>query len=345
MSTSSTIVVPWLVDLEFSDLSGPLAQFQALRSDAQSFQRLADLVCQKASTPLPSNVEQWASAIEAEIRRLVGSGQKENEAKPREDWLALIEEAKRARNLDQLDSLRRAAESELPSDLAVARALMEAYFDLKEFTGLLETFERFRSTMAHDAKSLSLYGTALLRTGQTSTAIGILEEAQKLDPVDAEVTGLLARALKDQWRKRRSEGNLTAAHESLQRAATTYAEGFRREPALYYQGLNAVELLHILGDEQSLTLRDELLPLVQTSLERAAEKSSDYWTTASLLELAVVRGSQAEAEDLARQVLENSTARWEIETTAQQLRLLSDAKGEAGNQPEWVRSLVASLER
>ena len=81
------------------------------------------------------------------------------------------------------------------------------------------------------------------------------------------------------------------------------------------------------------------------SLERAAERDSGYWTTASLLELAVVRGSRAEAEGLATQLLENSTAPWEIETTAQQLRLLSDAKGVEGNQSEWVRSLVASLER
>ena len=242
---------------------GPLTQIQALRSDAGSFQSLANLVCQKASIPLPPHrrVEQWAFAIEGEIRRLVGPGQKENEAKPREEWLALIEEARRARNLDQLDSLRKAAESELLSDFAVGRALIQAYFDLKEFAGLLETFERFRSILERDARALSLYGTALLRTGQTSTAIGILEEAQKLDPVDPEVTGLLARAFKDQWRERRKEGNLTAAEESLRRAAAVYAEGFRKEPAVYYQGLNAVELLHILGDEKSLTLRDELLPL------------------------------------------------------------------------------------
>ena len=347
MAGSGATVVPWLVDIEYSDLAGPLAQFQAIRSDSRSFFDLADLVCRKASMELPPLhlVERWAEAIEAEISQLVGRGRKGRDARPTEEWLAQIEEARRTRNLDQLRSLRGDAQSAALSDLTVLRALLKAYRDLQDFGGLLETFESFRSIVAGDPGALSLYAWGLLRTGQSSTAIGVLEEAQKLGTADPEVKGLLARAYKDQWRERSNQGNFAAAQESLHRAAEAYTEGFKMDPAVYYLGLNAVELLHLLGDDRSLAIRDELLPLVQTSLEgEAARTGSNYWTTASMLELAVVRGSQVEAEALAEQLPGESRASWEIETTVQQLRLLSDAKAFEGNTREWVRNLVASLE-
>jgi capsular polysaccharide biosynthesis protein len=83
---------------------------------------------------------------------------------------------------------------------------------------------------------------------------------------------------------------------------------------------------------------------VQSSAERASEESgADYWTTASLLDLAVVRGSQAEAQQLAYQLWSKANSPWEIDTTVQNLRLLSEAKGFGGETPEWLRDLITSL--
>jgi MAP3K TRAFs-binding domain len=114
----------------------------------------------------------------------------------------------------------------------------------------------------------------------------VLEQARGRVVDDAEIDALLGRAYKDQWREQTTLGDVRSAEENLHRAAETYAEGFRKDPSHYYSGLNAVKLFHILGDDRSLSLRDELLPKVQSAVESEAAVlgEDDHWLTASRLE-------------------------------------------------------------
>ena len=60
--------------------------------------------------------------------------------------------------------------------------------------------------MGDDPEVLSRYAWALVRGGQSSRAITVLEEARKRGIAGAEITALLARAYKDQWRERTTKG-------------------------------------------------------------------------------------------------------------------------------------------
>lgn len=346
MASSGSTVVPWLVDIEPSDLEGPLQQFQALRSDAQSFRQLVELICQRESMqpPPPSDVGRWAFRVETEMNQLAGRGRKTPAARDTTEWLAQIDTARTARNRDQLHALRSTADREGLSDLTVLRELLNAYFDLRDFEGVIETWERFHRSIGQDPKALSFYAHALIRTGRSSDAIVVLDGIRESGIAGPEITGLLARAYKDQWRERTAQGNPATARESLSRAAQTYTEGFKQYPGEYYFGLNAVSCLHLLGDKGSVRLRDELLPSVQSAIERAAaESADDYWEIASLLEIAVIRGAQAEAQRLSEQLRSKAPSSWQIESTIQNLRLLSEAKGFGEKPPGWLRDLLDEL--
>ena len=294
ISGHAITVMLWLVDVDASELVGPLAQFQAIRSDSQSFQMLADLVFRRQSMKRhPDRVARWAASIEAEINQLLRREPQRGEPTSAGKWLAQIDDAATSRNADQLQTLKNAAESEGVSDLNVVRALVNAYFALRDFSGVIDTFERFETAMGDDPEVLSRYAWALVRGGQSSRAITVLEEARKRGIAGAEITALLARAYKDQWRERTTKGNTTAAEESLRRAAEIYTDGFKMHPDDYNLGLNAVQLLHLLGDARSLAHRDALLPHVHSPRSSKLLQSPDmiigrprvYWTLPSLEDL------------------------------------------------------------
>ena len=342
-----TTVILWLVDVQYSELFDPLTQFQAIRSDSQSFHRLVELICRDQSIRPPQQdlVNHWALEVEAKIRQLVGPTQMSSLARNREGWIAQIEEAANTRNQDQLKKLLQQAEAAQITDRAILLALMRGYFELKDLQGLIDTFERFETIVGHDPEALFRYAWALIRTHQSSRAIKVLENASTEGIYEPEITGLLGRAYKDQWREQANQGDHSRAENSLRNAAATYAEGFKSHPNDVYLGINAVELLHLLGDKDSVSLRDDLMPRVQLAAESGVKEHYDYWGFASLLELAVVRQSQAEALQFAAKLQELTKETWEIETTVQQLRLLSHAEGFGGETPQWIHDLVENLSK
>jgi tetratricopeptide (TPR) repeat protein len=339
-------IVPWLVDVGVSDLYGPLAQFQAIRSDAKSFRKLADLISRREPVERlsPSRIERWSVETEEEITQLVGGGHEERRVRSGTEWLKEIADAVSGGNLDQLQTLKSAAEVAAVTDQLVLRALVNAFFALRDYTGLIDTFDRFKDRIGQDPEALSRYALALVRTGQSSRAIVVLEQARRDGLDEPDTIGLLARAYKDQWREQAGRGDPKAAEDNLRRAAEIYTEGFRNHPSFYSNGLNAVKLLHILGDERSLSLRDELLPEVQSAVERAApETGDDFWLIADLLDLAVVRGAEADAQELVARLRSKGAEAWQIAAMVENLLLLSNAKGFGGEAPEWLHNLVTSL--
>ncbi len=346
MVGSSKKVIPWLVDMEFSDLSGPISQFQVIRSDAQSFHHLATSIHQQQSAyPLSQDlVARWALRTETEINQLLGRKQKTQKTRGKKEWLAQIEEAASSRNSELLQILAMKAETENISDRTILRALVDAYYDLRDSEGLINTFNLFQDKIGPDPKSYSQYAWALVRTAQTSKAISILEMAQAHGLEDYQLTTLLGRAYKERWREQLRLNNQEAAEESLRRAAETYTRGFGKYPNDFHIGLNAVQTLHLLGDSESVKVRNKLIPAVMSLAKKFVAKSGDkFWPTASLLELSVIRGEKAEAHQLAEKLRAKANTPWEIEATAQNIRLISSAKGFSGASPEWISDLVTKL--
>ena len=54
-SVAAGAVVPYLLDLEFSDITGPLAQFQAKKADEHSTLELVTAINNRAGQPIPSD--------------------------------------------------------------------------------------------------------------------------------------------------------------------------------------------------------------------------------------------------------------------------------------------------
>jgi uncharacterized protein YjbI with pentapeptide repeats len=324
-----------------------ISSYRSVVAETYAYEDVGEVVAsiqENIIRPAEAKVRELRRLSEGNIAQLVAGGPEERRARSKTDWLREICDAVSTRNRDQLQAINGALEAESVTDQTVLRALLNAYFDLRDFVALINLFETFKEQIGEDPIVLFRYGWALVRTGQSSRAIMVLEQVRRRGVEEAELTGLLARAYKDQWRVESARGDVKTAEESLHHAVTTYTEGFRKYPSDYNLGLNAVELLHLLGDERSRSLRDELLPEVQLAIERAAaESGDDYWSSGSLLELAIIRESQADAQQLAARLRSKADSPWQIETTVQNLRLLSEAKGFRAGTPEWVHDLVSSL--
>ena len=88
--------------------------------------------------------------------------------------------------------------------------------------------------------------------------------------------------------------------------------------------------------------RDELLPIVRFAVtQRLDEATADYWDHATLLELAVLASDKEAAREFLGKALIAVRENWEPKTTARNLGLIRDARGDG--QP-WLDDIIAELE-
>jgi TIR domain len=85
-------VIPLLLDLEKSDLSGPLTQFQAEKTDNEGIRRLVDSLNKAATSAVPDETLQplyealWAS-FESKISEIPSSGAPQKKSRPQAEIL------------------------------------------------------------------------------------------------------------------------------------------------------------------------------------------------------------------------------------------------------------------
>jgi len=99
--------------------------------------------------------------------------------------------------------------------------------------------------------------------------------------------------------------------------------------------VNAVTLMEV--KEPPDPRREQLVPVVAYAVQRRIERGDpDYWDYATRLELAVLgRDEQAAADSLAA-ALAAVREVWEPETTANNLRLIREARADRGERVEWA---------
>lgn len=336
LAASGSRVVPWVIDLEPSELRGPLAQYQAADSLERLIRAIAELD-NGSAPPERARVAEWSREFDERIRHLTGRGLGGSTTWASDEWGHRLEAAVSTHNLDELRSIRAATATHSGTGLPMVRALLHAHMKLRDFEGLIESYETFRDAAEGNAECQSLLAFALLRTDQYEKAISVLLATRQLAPDNPEILGLLGQAYKNHWRK-------TGVGDSLRHAVDAYAEGFQLAPSLYHLGTNAVELLHLLGDDRSIALRDRLLPAVERSARQEFERDpNDPWALASLLEMAIVKNEPAEAEELARRLQAHDP--WVRSSTARQLHALSGAETPEHEPADWVRELIIRLER
>lgn len=189
------------------------------------------------------------------------------------------------------------------------------------------------------------------KPGDRERAIGILEALLRDEGESAETLGILGRIFKDRYREAVGAEPILAAGW-LDQAIAAYTRGFEAEPLDFYPGVNAITLLLQKGDEAALAEADRLAPLVTfAAVRKGGPGSSDYWTVATVIELACTTRDYDLAERClprAVSLAELANEPWMLKTTADNLRLIAGLRtGEAGGDRvgEMAAILQARAER
>jgi MAP3K TRAFs-binding domain len=185
---------------------------------------------------------------------------------------------------------------------------------------------------------------ALNRAGEGERA-----ERELLDLIErrgpsSETYGILGRVYKDRWLAAKKSGSRALAKGMLDRAIDAYTKGFEADWRDAYPGINAVTLLEIRDPTDPRLGR--LLPVVRYAVERRlAQGCPDYWDFATLLELAVIARDKNAASIALTSALAAVREPWEPESTANNLRLIRDAREERGETLDWTDDIERELHR
>lgn len=225
--------------------------------------------------------------------------------------------------------------------------LLLSYRAVEDWDAMVALVERLPGEVRDAAMTRQQLAFALNRRnqgGDRDRAVQVLEELLHTHGDSAETLGLLGRIHKDRFRAAPAGG--PEAEGWLDEAIACYTRGFEAEPLDFYPGINALTLLVLKsGDAADAEIR-RLAPLVTfAALRRGGEKSADYWTVATVLELACLNRDPALARRcLPRLLMLGSKANeaWMLKTTADNLALIA-RRWSAEPQAAFVVEVEAAL--
>ncbi len=152
----------------------------------------------------------------------------------------------------------------------------------------LKVLEPVLQAFPRSIRPQQLKGLALARKGDWRAAQNLLGELYALGERDPETMGMLART----WRDRHFKAGLDPLH--LRKARNLYAEAFALVPSDYYPGINAATNSVLLGDLPAAeTYAAAVEKLVGTEV-----KPRDYWATATVAEVQLIRRQFTRAAQL-----------------------------------------------
>lgn len=161
----------------------------------------------------------------------------------------------------------------------------------------------------------------------------------------SETCGLIGRIHKDQWSEALAAGRGLEARGHLNQSIQAYLRGFQADQRDAYPGINALTLLDIKGDAASLETKTKLLPIVRFAVERRLGDQPTYWDYATLLELDVLAENRESAEEALAYAMATVREPWEPKTTANNLRLIAQARGARQVDTAWLEEIITALER
>jgi TIR domain len=159
-----------------------------------------------------------------------------------------------------------------------------------------------------------LEALAYARKGDWRRAQMLLGELYFLGARDPETVGIYARTWRDRFAESRDPLHLRKARD-------LYAEAFKGAPSDYYTGINAVTNSVLLGDLASARSYAEAVEKIVGS----DAKPGDYWLTATVGDLQLVKGDYARAAEIyAAGVAMAPEAKGDHDSTLGQVRRLLD---------------------
>lgn len=261
-----------------------------------------------------------------------------------EAWEARIELARRTGRIGDLLVLA----EEAPVAAFRAEAWIRAGTALRKaerFKFALEQLERGLAIEPQHLGGLREQATCLQRLALAGAAGHSLDRARAhcrrvLDdhPDDAETWALLGRIDKDAWTAtwRRPDRPVAqmradaADEDALLRAAIdSYGQGYRRNPAHYYSGINALTLMHLYrhltGDARFDHRMDTLAGAVRFAAECGAGEAQTFWSRTTLGDLEVLVGNPDTVKAAYKEAVAQSENDWfAINSSRAQLLLLRD---------------------
>lgn len=209
--------------------------------------------------------------------------------------------------------------------------LLLSYRDVSAWNEMVALYERLPADVKDAVIVRQQYALALNRRaggGDRDKATAILDDLLKTRGASAETYGILGRVYKDLYKEANQEKKRTSAGY-LDKAVEAYTRGFECEPIDYYPGVNAISLLLQKGTDEAIKEAERLTPLVSFAVARkGGASSSDYWDTATILELALIGRDEKVALSVLPRVLVNAEASWMAKTTADNLEMLKDLRAE-----------------
>jgi hypothetical protein len=187
------------------------------------------------------------------------------------------------------------------------------------------------------------WALALNRVGRDSEAEGILTQLIAERGPSSETNALLGRIYKDRRTKALEAGDLAAARGHLKKAIAAYRAGFEADWRDAYPGINAVTLMTIADPKDPAA--KELAGVVRYAVRRRLAGKPDYWDHATLLELAVIADDWDAAADSLSDALAALDEPFKAATTANNLRLIADAREAAGIDVKQTRKMIAELQK
>lgn len=260
------------------------------------------------------------------------------------DKKAALAKARAARDKEAVH----AVEAALGPDLAAIEAgilvdLFLSYRAVGEWEAMIALYEKLPAELQRMVMLREQLGFAFNRLGRREEALSVLEGVLAERGANSETCGLIGRIYKDKWTEAKSSGKAILAAGYLDRAIEMYRKGFDADIRDYYPGVNAVTLLEIKGDPESLALQQRLLPVVRFAVEQKMSATADYWMLATLLELAVLADDRSAAAKGLSATLTAIRESWEPLTTANNLKMIRDARAERGSDAGWIDELIAEL--
>jgi tetratricopeptide (TPR) repeat protein len=216
---------------------------------------------------------------------------------------------------------------------------------LSQWDRMIALYEKLPATLKRSILVREQYAFALNRTGQRSEALDVLESVLSQQGPSSETLGLIGRIYKDCWMDAKRQGQERVALGYLSKAIDAYTRGFESDWRDAYPGINAVTLLDIRGDDESLRRKDNLLPVVRFAVTQRLKGSKPiYWDYATLLELSVLENNEKEAFRRLSDSLAAVREPWEPKTTANNLNLIREARRGHGLEQDWLNEVIQALE-
>jgi len=272
-----------------------------------------------------------------------------------EKWADRIEIARRGNRPGDILVLA----GEAPTRVFHIEALQKAgraLLSVGQFKLALAQYEDALAIRPKDLESRRQKCLLLGRLKKRDDAKECIEDLINEFPEDAESWAMRGRVEKDAWvdcwrqdgraavdmrREAETEGAI------LREAINAYATGFRKDPAHYYSGINALTLLHLLAhlsaEEVKADVGIEMEGGVRWAIRGALERNpKDYWARISLAELEVLVGARKAVDAAYRNAVAVADKDWfKLNSSRQQLELLRHL----GFRPEEVEAGLAVLDR